>query len=198
MAIPGSRYCFLVLVDDPSGSTIPVTIEASTTKATVIDISPAELAPGVVGEVCVTADPTSAETTGAVTITASRGAVAKTAERSLPVFPMNDERATDAQPYFERWVAWLAAEHPELGITADLDWEPVFVSTLLIVSHYSYWSTDWEMTVAWHVMVAPYDWTEVHLRRRGVDMAPSMAFRIESVSGETDPIEVDPPAEVVR
>src|SRR5512147_3187813 len=56
MAIPGSRYCFLVLVDDPSGSTIPVTIEASTMKATVLDISPAELAPGVVGEVCVAAD----------------------------------------------------------------------------------------------------------------------------------------------
>jgi hypothetical protein len=47
-------------------------------------------------------------------------------------------------------------------------------------------------------MVAPYDWTEVHLRRRGVDMAPSMAFRFESVSGETDPIDVEPPAEVVR
>ncbi|HEX5149322.1 MAG TPA: hypothetical protein VFW02_09595 [Candidatus Limnocylindrales bacterium] len=198
MAIPGSRYCFLVLVDDPSGSTIPVTIEASTMKATVLDISPAELAPGVVGEVCVAADPTSVETTGAVTITASRGGVQKTVERSLPVFPMADERATDAQPYFERWAAWLAAEHPELGITADTDWEPVFVSTLLVVSHYSYWSTDWEMTVAWHVMIAPDDWTEVHLRRRGVDMAPSMAFRIESVSGETDPIEVDPPTEVVR
>ena len=198
MAIPGSRYCFLVRVDDATDSTEPVTIDATATKAEVVDISPAELIPGVVGEVCVVADPTTAEITGSVTITGSRGGVTKTVDRSLPVFPLDGDRAADAQPYFDRWVAWLAAEHPELGITADLDWEPVFVSTLLIVSHYSYWSTDWEMTVAWHVMIAPDDWTEVHLRRRGVDMAPSLAFRIESFSGETDPIEVDPPAEVVR
>ncbi|TAJ99655.1 MAG: hypothetical protein EPO36_11400 [Chloroflexota bacterium] len=198
MAIPGSRYCFLVRVDDASGSLQPVAIDATAAKAEVVDISPAELVPGVVGEVCVVADPTTAETSGSVTITASRDGVTKTVDRSLPVFPLDGDRAADAQPYFERWVAWLAAEHPELGITADQDWEPVFVSTLLIVSHYSYWSEDWEITVAWHVMIAPDDWSEVHLRRRGVDLAPSLAFRIESVSGGTDPIEVAPPAEVVR
>jgi hypothetical protein len=198
MAIPGSPYCFLVRIDDATGSTQPVTIDATATKAEVVDISPAELVPGVIGEVCVVAGPTTAETTGSVTITGSRGGVTKTVDRSLPVFPLDGDRAVDAQPYFDRWVAWLAAEHPELGITADQDWEPVFVSTLLIVSHYSYWSEDWEITVAWHVMIAPDDWSEVHLRRRGVDLAPSLAFRIESVSGDTEPIEVEPPAEVVR
>lgn len=100
--------------------------------------------------------------------------------------------------HFERWAAWLAAEHPEVGITADTTSEPVFVSTLLVVSHYSYWSEDWEMTVAWHNMIAPYDWTEVHLRRRGVDIAPSLAFRIDSVSGATQPHAVLPPEFVVR
>jgi hypothetical protein len=75
------------------------------------------------------------------------------------------------------WIEWLAAAHPELGITADTEWKPVFVSTLLVVSHYSYWSEDWEVTVAWHNMIPPDDWTEVHLRRRGVDTAPSLAWR---------------------
>jgi len=198
MAIPSSRYCFLVVVTDPAGGTEPVEVTATAEKATILDITPASLAPGVVGEVCVTADPTDVETTGSVTITATRGDVATTAIRSLPVFPMPDERAADARPHFERWVAWLAAEHPEYGITADATFEPVFVSTLLVVSHYSYWFEDWEMTIAWHNMIPPDDWSEVHLRRRGVDVAPSIAFRIDSVAGEIEPREVVPPEVVVR
>jgi len=198
MAIPGSRYCFLVVVTDPAGGSTPFDITATAEKAAILDITPASLAPGVVGEVCVAADPTDVETTGSVTINASQDGTTATATRSLPVFPMADERAADARPHFERWVAWLAAEHPELGITAATTWEPVFISTLLVVSHYSYWSEDWEMTVAWHNMIAPDDWSEVHLRRRGVDVAPSIAYRQDSVAGATDPREVEPPAVVVR
>ena len=141
---------------------------------------------------------TGVETTGSVTITATRDGATQAATRSLPVFPMADERAADARPHFERWVAWLAAEHPEHGITADAPYEPVFVSTLLVVSHYSYWFEGWEMTVAWHNMIPPDDWSEVHLRRRGVDMAPSIAYRQDSVSGGTEPREVAPPEVVVR
>lgn len=198
MAIPGSRYCFLVVVTDSSDGAEPVDITATAEKAAILDITPTSLAPGVVGEVCVAADATEVETTGSVTITATRDGVTKIATRSLPVFPMADERAADARPNFERWVAWLAAEHPEYGITADTAYEPVFVSTLLVVSHYSYWFEDWEMTVAWHNMIPPDDWSEVHLRRRGVDVAPSIAFRIDSVAGEIEPREVVPPEVVVR
>jgi len=198
MAIPGSRYCFLVVVTDPAGGSTPADITATAEMATVLDITPASLAPGVVGEVCVAADPTDAEATGSVTITATRGGVAKSVSRSLPVFPMPDERAADARPHFERWVAWLAAEHPEYGITKEATYEPVFVSTLLVVSHYSYWFEDWEMTVAWHNMIPPDDWSEVHLRRRGVDVAPSIAWRQDSVDGATEPREVTPPDVVVR
>lgn len=198
MAIPGSRYCFLVVVTDAAGGTSPIDITATAEKATILDITPASLAPGVVGEVCVAADPTDAEVTGSVTITATRGDVAKTATRSLPVFPMPDERAADARPHLDRWIAWLAAEHPEHGITPDAACEPVFVSTLLVVSHYACWFEDWEMTIAWHNMIPPYDWSEVHLRRRGVDVAPSIAYRQDSVSGGTEPREVAPPEVVVR
>jgi hypothetical protein len=185
-------------VADPAGGTSPVAITATAEKAAILDITPAALAPGVVGEVCVAADPTDIETTGSVTITASRDRLTKSVARSLPLFPLDGDRAADAAPHFERWVAWLAAEHPELGITAATTWEPVFVSTLLVVSHYSYWSEDWELTVAWHNMIPPHDWSELHLRRRGADMAPTIAYRQDSVSGGTEPREVEPPAEVVR
>jgi hypothetical protein len=54
------------------------------------------------------------------------------------------------------------------------------------------------MTIAWHNMIAPYDWSEVHLRHRGTESAPSLAFRIDSVSGATPPHAVEPPEVVVR
>jgi hypothetical protein len=38
----------------------------------------------------------------------------------------------------------------------------------------------------------------VHLRRRGVDTAPSLAWRCDSVQGATEPREVSPPDAVVR
>jgi hypothetical protein len=47
-------------------------------------------------------------------------------------------------------------------------------------------------------MIPPDDWSEVHLRRRGVDVAPSIAYRQDSVSGGTEPREVAPPEVVVR
>jgi hypothetical protein len=197
VAIPGSGYCFLIVVEDGSPSPGAVTIEASATGAAVTEIRPAQLEPGTVGEVWVVADPSTVEATGSVTITGTRGDVTRTETRSLPVFPMEDARP-EARGYFDRWVSWLESEHPELGITATTDWQPVFVSTLLVVSHYSYWSEDWEATIAWHNMIAPYDWTEIHLRRRWVDAAPSLAFKVDSVIGDTVPYAVAPPEVVVR
>ncbi len=198
MAIPGQRVCFLVVLEDRTGSQDPATITATADGATVEAIEPGELTPGVVGEVWVVPDAATTETTATVTITASRGGAALTETRSLPIFPMADERGADAQPHVERWLAWLIAEHPELGITAETAWDPEFVSTLLVVSHYAYWSDEWEMTIAWHNMIAPYDWSEVHLRRRGTDAAPSLAFKVDSVSGGTEPYAIEPPEVVVR
>jgi hypothetical protein len=198
MAIPGEGVCFLVVVSDPSASPAPVAITASATGATIRSIEPASLTPGTVGEVWVVPDPATEEATAHVTFTATRGGTTRTIERSLPVFPMVDERAADARPYFDRWVAWLIAQHPELGITAETAWQPEFVSTLLVVSHYAYWSPDWEIAVLWHNMIAPYDWTEIQLRHRWTESVPSLAFRIDSVSGATEAHAVEPPEVVVR
>jgi hypothetical protein len=69
---------------------------------------------------------------------------------------------------------------------------------LLVVSHYAYYSDDWEMTIAWHNMIPPYDWSEIHLRQRGVDLTPSLAFRQDSISEASAPHAVAPPEVVVR
>jgi hypothetical protein len=197
-AIPGEGVCFLVVVTDAAASSDPVTITASAAGATIRSVEPASLPAGVIGEVWVVPDATTAETVAHVTITATRGVATQAVERSLPVFPMIDERAADAGPHFDRWVAWLIAEHPELGISTQTEWQPEFVSILLVVSHYAYWSPDWEVAVLWHNMIAPYDWTEIQLRHRWTESAPSLAFRIDSISNGTAPHAVDPPEVVVR
>lgn len=197
-AIPGQRVSFLIRVDEEAVSGAPVVLSAEADGATVEDVSPAELAAGTVGEIWVVIDPAQSDTTASVTIEAMRGDRVVSETRSIPVMPMVDEREVDARRYFDLWTGWLVANHPELGITESTQWDPEFVSILLVVSHYAYFSEEWEMTVAWHNMIPPYDWTEVHLRKRWEDLSPSLAFKIDSVSGETAPYAIPPPEVVVR
>jgi hypothetical protein len=188
-AIPGQGVCFLVIVTDEAVPPSPVTIAATASGATIRGIEPRQLAAGTVGEVWVVPDATAVETAARVAITAT-ARPHPTVERSLPVFPMADERAADARPYFDRWLAWLIAERTELGITEATSWTPEFVSTLLVVSHYAYWSEDWEATILWHNMIPPYDWTEIQLRHRWTEAADLAAAWTRRA---TTPHEVEPP-----
>jgi hypothetical protein len=55
------------------------------------------------------------------------------------------------------------------------------------------------MHVSWHVMIPPYDWTQIELRRRFAEIAPSYAFKIDSRSDENAvPYAIEPPDEVWR
>jgi hypothetical protein len=195
VAIPGEQICFLVSIE--AQDTFPVSITASVDGAKVTVRNPV-VEPGSVGEVWVVPDAATVETTVTVDITATRGGVSHSEHRSIAIMPMDDERAADAQPHFERWVAWLTANQPELGITLDTQWEATFVSTFLVVSHYAYWTDEWEMVVAWHNMIPPDDWSEIYLRHRDTELQPTVAFRVDSVAGETEPHSVAPPAEVLR
>jgi len=97
----------------------------------------------------------------------------------------------EAAPVRDLFIPWLAENHPELGITAETDWTGTIVTPhILVVTHYLYFSDEWEMHVFWHVMMPPYDWARIELRRRFAETAPSLAFEIPSRSAE--PIEVAP------
>jgi hypothetical protein len=193
VAIPGERVCFLIVFpEESSGSTWTAVVEGATVESS--------LKGTAVDELCVVPDATPVETTAHVTITANiigQAAPVKV-QRSIVVWPETDGRANDAQPYFERWIAWLAANHPELGITADTAWQPSYVSTFLVVSHYAYWSDEWEMVVTWHNMIPPDDWTDVFLRRRGTDQLYTIGFRQDSVSQNTQPHPADLPDVLIR
>jgi hypothetical protein len=198
-AIPGQHTSFLVRFSS-EGDNSPATVTATASQATVDRIVPAELRPGEVGEVWLIVDPNiTTDTTASVTISIERGGVTSRTDRSIVVMPMSGEgRAEEAQPYLAFWLDWLATEHPELGITAATTWEALYVSPLLIVSKMAYFSDDWEMTLLWHVMVAPSDFSEIHLRRRGDDMRPSLAFKVDSFADRTPPYAIDPPDVVIR
>lgn len=196
-AIPGEWVCFLGVLTAAELADGPVTIAATAKGATVKQIvQPTPAAP--IAEIWVVPDPSSVEATASVSFTATRDTVVRTVTRTVPIFPMPDERAADAQPHFAWWTAWLAKNHPELGITAATKWTPRFVSTLLVVSHYAYYSDTWELTVAWHNMIPPDDWSEIHLRRRGTEATPSIAYRQDSMKGATTPHLVTPPETPVR
>ena len=46
----------------------------------------------------------------------------------------------------------------------EISWSKFMGNTRLIVSHYLFFSEEWEMHVEWHIMVPPYDWAKIDLR----------------------------------
>jgi hypothetical protein len=195
MAIPGEVVCFLVMVEGSSGE---VELTVSAEGAEVSHIRPsARLQEGTVGEVCVTPAPAAVETTSSVAITASGDGLDVTQERTIGIMPWTDDRRLEAQPYLERWVAWLESAHPDYGITADTEWQSTFVQPVLIVSHYAYWSDEWEMVISWHVMIPPDDFSEIFLRRRFTESGYSAAFRMDSFAEDSVPRQI-PARDLIR
>jgi hypothetical protein len=195
--IPGARVVFLVTVSGGAADG-PAKITAQAPNATTT-IEPAQLLPGVVGEVTVVPrDCTCDATQVGVEIVATRAGVRTTETRTLELVSGTDGWASDAATHLAPFITWLAANRPDLGITPKTTWEGTPGSWVLVVNHYLYFSTDWELDLEWHVMIAPDDWSRMSLRRRGSEVAPSVAFEISSVSGGTAPHEIQPPEAVWR
>jgi hypothetical protein len=94
----------------------------------------------------------------------------------------------------DKFVPWLASNHPELGITSETEWIGTIVNPgILVVMHYMFYSEDWEMYVTWHVTIPPYDWTKIYLRPRFTETQSTMAFEISSVQGGEEPHSIELP-----
>lgn len=196
-AIPGQRSIFLVSAPAQQVQDGAIEIHANAPGATV-DVEPTLLYPGKVVEVTVTPDATEEETVVDVSITGARRGLTSTVTRTLPVFPDVDTRQEDAAYYRELFVPWLAARYPDLGIDSTTAWKGTISGAhLLVVSHYLFYNDTWELAVEWHVMIAPYDWATLYLRRRFEEAKPSFGAKIDSVSAGTTPYETAPP-DVVR
>ena len=132
-----------------------------------------------------------------VTVTLTRGDTKTHSEVPINISRGEDFLLDEAAAYRDRFVTWLENERPELGITSSTEWVGTGVQPhILVVSHYLFFSEDWEMSVMWHIMVAPHDWSRISLRPRD-ELSPTLAFEIPSVSDPTF-VEIEPPAYVDR
>lgn len=205
-SIPWQRCVLLATVEEtvcPGGLDGPVHIEASAPKA-VVSVENEDILPGQVAEITVI--PESLEDSQKqypdegreiiAEIRATYDGVSRTIE--VPVRITSEEEdlvGATAAEMRDLFIPWLAANHPELGITESTSWDGTIVTPhILIVTHYLFFSADWEMHVFWHVMIPPYDWARIELRHRFDETLPSLAFEIPSRSAEPSltPVSIEP------
>ncbi|HVP11021.1 MAG TPA: hypothetical protein VMV94_07520 [Phycisphaerae bacterium] len=136
-----------------------------------------------------------------VDLRGERGGFAHSLGVGINVLPGEDECLEQASAVRDRFVPYLAANDPEFGITPDTQWTGTIVKPhILVVTHYLFFSDDWEMGVMWHNMIPPYDWAKIYLRHRYTDTRPQYAYAISSISAEPAeaPQPIDPPEQVDR
>jgi hypothetical protein len=198
-SIAGQHCVFLVVItDDGQESELPVGISAEAPGAAVV-IYHQDIFAGEVAEVVVTPAQASVGKTVTVTITGNRGSSTDEKVVDFAVAEGEDDRQEYAEELLDRFVSWLATSHPELGITEDTAWNGTMVSPVwLVVSHYLFFSDEWEAHIEWHVMIPPYDWAKIDLRHRFDDLAPSYAFEISSLSADSEPVAIEVPETVWR
>jgi hypothetical protein len=200
--IPGAHTGILVTVRNDAPTDEPVSLSVTATGATAAPVP--EVAAGEVAEVWVTPDAgLPDEAVVEIVVTGTRDGFESTVTRSATVFAWEDDREEYARVLLGVFTPWLAANRPDLGITPDSEFDGSLVAPqLLVVSHYLFLSEEWEMGLAWHVMIPPDDWAEIYLRPRD-GAAPTLAFRLSSQAAALDNgvVEIAPvmvPAEVVR
>lgn len=223
-SVPGQRCVFLVTVENKVyGQYGEVSISATVEGATVT-VNPMVIIPGQVAEVTVIPDELimggmvpvpdngrepiepiepgpDTDRTLTVTITGERVGIEHVETVTIVVGGAMgpEELLLTARSMRDRFPPWLAANHPELGITSETEWVSSIVRPhILVVMYYLFFSEEWEMGVRWHVTIPPHDWAEIYLRHRTTEMVPSHAFKISSLTAEDDPQAVTPPESVWR
>jgi hypothetical protein len=198
-SIPGQKIVYLVTYADQGNTKgVKVTINATADGATVEVVNP-EIGPGEVAEIIVSPDSASPGKTIEVKFTGIRGRIKVEKSMTFEVIKGQDDREGYARELQEKFIAWLVINHPELNISADTEWVGTMVSPQwLVVSHYLFFSDEWEMHIEWHIMVAPDDWAKIDLRRRFKETKPSLAFEISSLTAKGNPKAIAVPDELWR
>jgi hypothetical protein len=198
-SIAGQHFVFLVTItEEGQECELPVRVSAKAPGAEVV-IYHEDVFEGEVAEVVVIPTPASVGQIIEVTITGTRGSVTDQKVASFEVAEGEDDRQEYATELLDKFVSWLATNHPELGITEDTAWNGTMVSPVwLVVSHYLFFSEEWELHIEWHIMIPPYDWARIDLRHRFDEIAPSYAFEISSVNATSEPVAIEVPETVWR
>ena len=198
-SIAGQHCVFLVTItDEGQECELPVRISAQAPDAEVV-IYQQDIVEGQVAEVVIIPAQASINKAIEVIITGIRSSQTDEKVVSFEVAEGEDDRQEYAEELLDRFVPWLATNHPELGITDDTAWNGTMVSPVwLVVSHYLFFSEEWEAHIEWHIMMPPDDWARIDLRHRFDELQPSCAFEISSVNATSEPIPIEPPETVWR
>lgn len=80
----------------------------------------------------------------------------------------------------EPFAAWLEENYPDLGNFSERGWY-IYATYpgILVVEHWTFLDAEWEMRVCFHVMIPPYDWSKMLLRKRG-EWEPTLAAMQET------------------
>ena len=198
-SIAGQHFVFLVTItDNGQEGQLPVHISAQAPDSEIV-IYQQDIVEGEVAEVVVIPAQASIGKTIKVTIIGNRGSASDEKVVSFEVAEGEDDRQEYAEELLDRFASWLATNHPELGITDDTAWNGTMVSPVwLVVSHYLFFSEEWEAHIEWHIMMPPDDWARIDLRHRFDELEPSYAFEISSVNATSEPVSIEPPETVWR
>lgn len=195
MSLAGQRNVYLVTAADEEGWLQgrglgePVSISATTPSGMAdVAIQPQTITPGQVAEVTVVPSEASVNETLTIAITGERHGLRRTETVAIEVIMEEDTLGSYATEMRDMFIPWLAANHPELGITNETEWTGTIVNPrILVVMHYIFISEEWEMYLTWHVTIPPHDWTRIYLRHRYTETRPSQAFEISSVKAQEEP-----------
>ena len=203
--VSGQRCVFLVTVEEDNdvGKAVNISDEADShwwRENTTVTVNPEAIFPGQVAEVTVIPNEKISESW--VVVRGERDGLEQTETIKIKVgtsYLDPDGLAPYATELRDKFIPWLAANHPEFGITSQTEWMPSIVRpNIVVVMYYLFFSEDWEMGLRWHVMIPPYDWAEIYLRHRTSEVAPSYAFKISSLEAQDEPHAVEPEASVWR
>ncbi len=98
----------------------------------------------------------------------------------IEMFDWSSASVNEAIAKRDPLVQWLETEHPEFGNFSNQEWFAYMTyPQILVVEHWTFLNSEWEMRICFHVMIPPYDWTMIQIRRRG-EWNPIFAARRES------------------
>ena len=191
-SIKGQMCVFLVSVDGGIGK-VEIT---STAPGYSVTVEPQTITSKQVAEITVIAHESGTQT---ITVRGRRAGVQQTKTATLEVIegeivdgeedPMGDL----AREIRDKFIPWLATNHPEFGISSETEWTRTIVRPgFMVVMFYLFFSEEWEMGVSWHVMIPPHDWARIYLRHRYTELHPSYAFEISSLEAQKEPHAIDP------
>jgi len=98
----------------------------------------------------------------------------------VEMFNWSSDSLPNALGKKDELIKWLESEHPEFGTFLDKKWS-VYVTYpgILVVEHWTFLYEKWEMRICFHVMIPPYNWSKIFLRKRG-EVHPIFAAMRES------------------